>query len=71
MLIEGAIFTNALGPVLVNNPWLTVKILEISLKNKGIDFRDFQLDMELEKKSFDVKKEFILTKKTELRNCYE
>ena len=66
---ENAIFTSALGPVLVTNIWLTKAILEIILKNKGIEGIDIKGDFELEQKSFELKKNLIMTKKTKLTNC--
>lgn len=66
-----SIFTNSLGPLLVNNPWLTKAIVETAMKNKGLEIPMSNIDMSLEKTSFDVKREYILSKKTELRNCNE
>jgi len=31
----GVFFTNALGPVLVKNPWLTIDIINQALKRRG------------------------------------
>ena len=66
-----SIFTNTLGPILVLNPWLTKKIVQICLKNAGTaeaDF-DFDFDMTLELKSLETKKQFTAGKVSRLTNC--
>lgn len=66
---RNSVFTNALGPVLATNPWLTAEIVRIAAENRGIALQDAWPDMGLEEKSFETKKEFILTKETKLTNC--
>ena len=69
-LIEGArnknfIFTNALGPVFVKNPWWTESILLEVAENKGIEVNDIPVEhYEIEIKSFNSIKE-LLDKKIE------
>lgn len=69
--LGNSIFTNSLGPLLVLNPWLTAEIIRAAAENKGIDLDKNSYDMELEKKSFATKKDFILSKETKLTNCKE
>ncbi len=64
-----SIFTNSLGPVLVTNPWLTSEIVRTAAGNKDIILTSDGYDMDLERKSFDTKKDFILNKRTNLTNC--
>lgn len=66
---NNSIFSNTLGPILVLNPWLTKKIVVQCIKNIGIEMDEFQLDMSLEKKSLETKKEFTAGKVTRLTNC--
>lgn len=66
---KNAIFTNTLGPMLVTNPWLTVKLIEAAARAKGEAAEWSDCDFELEQKSFATKKEFILGKETKLTNC--
>ena len=66
---NNSIFTNALGPVLVTNPWLTEEIIRVCIFNRGYEEKDFGYDMELEHKSFESKKRLITTKETRLTNC--
>ena len=66
---NNAIFSGTLGPILVTNIWLTKAILEIILKNKGLENIKLKDDFELEKKSFVLKKNLIMSKKTNLTNC--
>ena len=63
-----SVFTNALGPVLVTNPWLTVEIIKAAADANGKSYEDKPVDFTLEEKSFELKKKFELTKKTELTN---
>ncbi len=56
---KNVIFTNALGPVLVKNPWLTECIIKLALDNKKIKYDDKQINYDLEIKSFNSSKEFI------------
>ena len=69
VLFKNAIFTNALGPILVTNPWLSKSIIELVIGNKQIQIELADPDMTLEEKSFESKKGFIMTKKTNLTNC--
>ena len=64
-----SIFTNTLGPVLVQCPWLTAEVIRAAACASGKPCADTVYDMELEKKSFELKKEFILSKQTNLTNC--
>lgn len=66
---KNSIFTNTLGPMLVCNPWLTEEIIRVCIFNRGYEGKDFDYDMDLEKKSFETKKRLIMTKETELTNC--
>ena len=68
-IIKNSVFTNSLGPVLVTNPKLTIEIIRVCAFNRGIAGLEIEFDSELEDKSFDTKKEFILTKTTKLTNC--
>ena len=63
-----AVFTNALGPVLVTNPWLTVEIIKAAAAASGKEVADKPVDFTLEEKSFELKKKFELTKQTTLTN---
>lgn len=64
-----SVFTNALGPVLVCCPWLTVEIIKQGAAANGKEAGELSYDMDLEKKSFELKKKYNLTKATELTNC--
>ena len=64
-----SVFTNALGPVLVCNPWLTYEIIRQGAWANGKSAGELPYDMGLEKKSFELKKKFDLGKQTELTNC--
>lgn len=63
------IFTNALGPVLAYCPWLTAEIIRAAAWANGKPCSDITYDMDIEKKSFELKKKFNLTKQTNLTNC--
>ena len=65
---NNSIFTNTLGPMLVCNPWLTEEIIKVAADFKGEAIKEFDYDMDLENKSFETKKEHILTKETDLTN---
>lgn len=69
VLKNNSIFTNVLGPMLVQNPWLTKEIIKRAAKNKNINIEKFDLDTSLEEKSIETKKVFIEGKKTNLTNC--
>lgn len=61
---KNAIFTNALGPVFVKNPWWAEEILSDIAKRKGIETKVISLDsFEVEIKSFNTTKKFIENKK--------
>lgn len=64
-----SIFTNTLGPMLVNDPWLTREIVAAAAGASGKAFDEPELSMDIERKSFDVKKKFIFNKETKLTNC--
>ncbi len=64
-----SVFTNALGPVLAYCPWLTVEIIRAAAWASGKSCGEISYDMDLEKKSFDLKKKFNLSKQTNLTNC--
>ncbi len=54
-----SIFTNTLGPILICNPWLTIEVIKVACKYKGIDISEYTYDDTLEKASFEAKKMFI------------
>ena len=56
---KNLLFTNALGPVLVKNPWLTEYLINLALKNKGLKEINKKIDFDLELKSLESAKEFI------------
>lgn len=65
--LEGAryknvIFTNALGPVLVKNPWFTEYLIKLACKNKEIKVSKKTINYELELNSLASSKEFISKK---------
>ena len=66
---NNSIFTNTLAPMLIANPLITKEFVKIMCYNKGIKIEDFEIDTEIEEKSFATKKDFILTKVTNLTNC--
>ncbi|MBP3635277.1 MAG: hypothetical protein J6J17_02295 [Bacilli bacterium] len=62
--VEGAryknvIFTNALGPVLVKNPWFTEYLIKLACKNKKMKLKTNKISYDLERKSLASAKEFI------------
>lgn len=63
VVYNNSIFTNMLGPLLVTNPWLTVRILTAAAELKGIEIRMPEPDYEMEVRSFRLKKQFIEEKK--------
>ena len=67
--IANSIFTNTLGPILVNNPWITQDVIKVVAGNKGIHTEDFSVGTEWEEKSFEAKKKFIMNKTSPLTNC--
>ncbi len=68
-VIDHAVFTNTLGPVLVQNPWLTKAFLKVIAENQEVEIDLDVIDTTLEEKSFASKKEFILNKTSYLTNC--
>lgn len=56
---KNVIFTNALGPVLVKNPWFTEYLIKLALKNKGIKQKINKPNFDLELESLKSTKEFI------------
>lgn len=64
---KNVIFTNALGPVLVKNPWYTEKLIKLALKNKGenVEKDISKEDFEIELKSMECIKKFIENKRKE------
>ena len=59
---KNLMFTNALGPVLVKNPWLAEYMLRIAAKNKGETIDAPSPDYKLEKDSNESIKAFIASK---------
>lgn len=66
---NNAIFTNGLGPMLVCNPWLTVEMIKAAAAYRGDKINDIDETFELERTSFDRKKNYNLNKATRLTNC--
>jgi len=66
---NNSIFTNVLGPMLVQNPWITKQMIINAASNKGVEIKNFDFDMNLEETSIGTKKKFIANKKTNLTNC--
>ncbi len=60
--LKNVIFTNALGPILVKNPWLTEYLLKLACKNKGMLISDNKADYSIELASLASTKEFIQKK---------
>jgi len=56
------IYTNALGPVFIKNPWLTTEILLDIANKKGIEVKNKLLDFSLEEASKETIKDFISKK---------
>ncbi|MBQ2968755.1 MAG: hypothetical protein IJE10_11640 [Clostridia bacterium] len=58
---KNVIFTNALGPVLVKNPWFAEHIIRTALENKGVTVEKklTDADFELELNSLKSIKEFV------------
>ncbi len=48
---KNLIFTNALGPVFVKNPWFAEKLIRIAMENKGI-----KIEKEIDEKEYEIKK---------------
>jgi len=68
---KNSIFTNTLGPVLVANPELTKNVIKAAAAAKGEEAGTMDLDTSIEESSFEVKKQFISTKVTRLKNCLD
>lgn len=62
---KNVIFTNALGPVLIKNPWYTEKLIKLAIENKGetINKTIAKEEFEIEIKSMEAIKKFIDNKK--------
>lgn len=56
------IYTNALGPVFIKNPWMTQEIIIDIADKKGIDVENKDLDFSLEIASKETIKDFISKK---------
>lgn len=58
---KNVIYTNALGPVFVKNPWYAELIIKQILKNKGREIKEIEanIDFELEINSLNAIKKFI------------
>ena len=56
------IYTNALGPVFIKNPWMTQEIIIDIAGKKGIDVKNKDLDFSLEIASKETIKDFISKK---------
>lgn len=61
---KNVIFTNALGPVLVKNPWYTEMLIKTAMKNKGIYIKKVinKEEYDYEYHSLDCIKKFIENK---------
>lgn len=59
---KNVIFTNALGPILVKNPWFTEYLIKEACKSKGIKLNNKKIKYDIEEKSFKSTKEFISKK---------
>ena len=59
LIKENSIFTNTLGPILTCNPWLTIEMIKVACKYRGIEISSDIYDNTLEKASFEAKKMFI------------
>lgn len=64
---KNVIFTNALGPVLVKNPWYTEKIIKLAMENKGekVEKSIEKSEFEIESKSMECINRFIENKRKE------
>lgn len=59
---KNLIFTNALGPVLVKNPWYAEKLIRQAMNSKHVLLEDKKLDYGIEEKSLKYVKKFISKK---------
>jgi hypothetical protein len=62
VMYRNSVFTNMLGPALVNNPWFTCEIIKAAAEAAGKTLSDTEPEFELEKKSLESKKLFIKNK---------
>ena len=67
---NNSVFTNTLGPLLILTPWLTKEMITAAAAARGENV-EFSTDEDIERKSFETKKEFILNKRTALTNPAE
>ena len=58
---KNLVFTNALGPVFVKNPWFAEQLIKVAMKNKNIEVEkeNSEDEYDVEKKSMDCIKEYI------------
>ncbi|WP_290774088.1 hypothetical protein [Anaerofustis sp.] len=56
------IYTNALGPVFIKNPWMTKEVLKDIADKKGIDIKNENIDFSIEEASKETIKDFISKK---------
>lgn len=68
-ILNNAVFTNALGPVLICNPWLAVQMVKASAAYRGDEIRAIDETFKLERDSAEAKVKFNLSKTTRLTNC--
>ncbi len=69
-LVDHAIFTNTLGPMLILNPWLAKAMVTCVLKKKALPIpEDFMPNMALERDSMASKVALTLKKESRLTNC--
>ena len=63
--VKNVFFTNALGPLLVKNPWFALYLIETTMKSKDVTFNNQELanlDFEMEKKALSAIRKFITNK---------
>ena len=58
---KNLVFTNALGPVFVKNPWFAEQLIRIAMKNKNIEIEkeNHEDAYDIEKKSMECIKDYI------------
>lgn len=66
VILNNAIFTNMLGPILLNNPPLAIELLKIAGNLKD---EEIELDMSWELLALKDRQRFILQKESDLKNC--
>ena len=69
LLHRNSIFTNTLGPMLTCNPWLTETLIKVAAEHSALDPQKITFNDELERKSFQTKRDFISKKVSRLKNC--